>query len=48
VFSLLLKGNNLQFLDNSKLVKVKGKRKVVPVLFLTEHHAVKVYWGVEV
>jgi hypothetical protein len=28
------------------MVKVKGK--VVPVLFLTEHHAMKVYWGVEV
>jgi hypothetical protein len=25
----------------------KGKGKVVPVLFLTEHHALKVYWGVE-
>jgi hypothetical protein len=24
-------------------VKVKGK--VVPVLFLTEHHAMKAYWG---
>jgi hypothetical protein len=27
-------------------LKVKGK--VVPVLFLTEHHAMKAYWGVEV
>jgi hypothetical protein len=25
----------------------KGKGKVVPVLFLTEHHAMKAYWGVE-
>jgi hypothetical protein len=24
------------------------KGKVVPLLFLTEHHAMKVYWGVEV
>jgi hypothetical protein len=24
---------------------VKGKDKVVPVLFLTGHHAMKVYWG---
>jgi len=24
---------------------VKGKGKVVPVLFLTEHHAMKAYWG---
>jgi hypothetical protein len=27
---------------------VKGKGKVVTVLFLTEHHAMKAYWGVEV
>jgi hypothetical protein len=27
--------------------KSKGK-KVVPVLPLTEHHAMKAYWGVEV
>jgi hypothetical protein len=27
-------------------VKVKGK--VVPVLYLTEHHAMEAYWGVEV
>jgi hypothetical protein len=26
----------------------KGKSKVVPALFLTEHHAMKAYWGVEV
>jgi len=26
-------------------VKLKVKGKVVPVLFLTEHHAVKWYWG---
>jgi hypothetical protein len=26
----------------------KGKGKVVPILFLTEHHAMKAYWGVEV
>jgi hypothetical protein len=26
----------------------KHKSKVVPVLFLTEHHAIKVYWGVKV
>jgi hypothetical protein len=24
---------------------LKGKGKVVPVLFLTEHHAMKAYWG---
>jgi hypothetical protein len=28
--------------------KQNGKGKVVPVLFLTEHLAVKAYWGVEV
>jgi hypothetical protein len=27
---------------------VLGKCKVVPVLFLTEHHAMKAYWGLEV
>jgi hypothetical protein len=26
----------------------KGKGKAVPVPFLTEHHAMKAYWGVEV
>jgi hypothetical protein len=26
----------------------KGKGTFVPVLFLTEHHATKAYWGVEV
>jgi hypothetical protein len=23
----------------------KGKGKIVPVLFLTEHHAMQAYWG---
>jgi hypothetical protein len=23
----------------------KGKDKIVPVLFLIEHHAMKAYWG---
>jgi hypothetical protein len=27
------------------MAKVKGKGKVVPVLFLIEHHAMKAYWG---
>jgi hypothetical protein len=26
----------------------KSKVKVVPALLLTEHHAIKAYWGVEV
>jgi hypothetical protein len=26
-------------------LRIKGKGKVVPVLFLTEHHAMKAYWG---
>jgi hypothetical protein len=26
--------------------KGKGKGKVVPVLFLTDHHAMKVYWWI--
>jgi hypothetical protein len=25
--------------------KGKGKGKVLPVLFLTEHHAMKAFWG---
>jgi hypothetical protein len=27
------------------IVTIEGKVKVVPVLFLTEHHAMKAYWG---
>jgi hypothetical protein len=27
------------------MLSVKGKGKFVPVLFLTEHHVTKVYWG---
>jgi hypothetical protein len=27
------------------LLREKYKGKVVPVLFLTEHHAMKEYWG---
>jgi hypothetical protein len=33
---------------NTSNVKVKVKCKVLPVLPLTEHHAMKAYWGVEV
>jgi hypothetical protein len=29
----------------SILIFIKGKGEVVPVLFLTEHRAVKAYWG---
>jgi hypothetical protein len=36
--------NNTQIINN----KVKDKGRVVPVLPLTEHHAMKAYWGVEV
>jgi hypothetical protein len=28
-------------------LKPKGKVKIVRVLFLTEHHAMKAYWGVD-
>jgi hypothetical protein len=31
--------------DDIQMVNAKGK--VVPVLFLTEHYAMKVYWGSE-
>jgi hypothetical protein len=36
-------------ISNAKLnsFKVKCKRKVVPVLFLTDHRAMKAYWGSE-
>jgi hypothetical protein len=30
------------------LKKVKGKGKFCPCAFLTDHHAMKAYWGVEV
>jgi hypothetical protein len=29
-------------------ISVKDKGKVVPELFVTEHHAMKAYWGVKV
>jgi hypothetical protein len=29
------------------MFRIKGKGKVVPVL-LTEHHAMKAYWGEEI
>jgi hypothetical protein len=31
--------------DDDDKGKGKGKSKAVPVLFLTEHHAPKAYWG---
>jgi hypothetical protein len=34
-----------QFLLSQKCNHDKCKGKVVPVLFLTEHHATKAYWG---
>jgi hypothetical protein len=27
------------------VLRKEGKGKVVPVLYLTEHHAMKTYWG---
>jgi hypothetical protein len=30
------------------LIGKEGKGKVIPVLLLTEHHAMKAYWGMEV
>jgi hypothetical protein len=41
-FALLRGGDIGQYMGT-----YKGKGKVVPVL-LTEHHAMKAYWGVEV
>jgi len=43
---LLSSGITNTFLNQLK--KGKGKVKVVPVLSLTEHHAIKAYWGVEI
>jgi hypothetical protein len=34
--------------SSETLVNVKSKGKVVSIHFLTEHHAMKAYWGVEV
>jgi hypothetical protein len=32
--------------DNASITSPdKGEGKVVPLLFLTEHHAMKAYWG---
>jgi hypothetical protein len=31
-----------------RITIIKSKSKGVPSLFLTEHYAMKVYWGVEV
>jgi hypothetical protein len=35
-------------LNRTERKKNGEKREVVPLLFFTEHHAMKVYWGVEV
>jgi len=32
-------------LGKFRSIKLKGKSKVVPVFFLSEHHAMKAYWG---
>jgi len=39
---------NYNFNISEFIKQGKGKGKVAPALFLTEHHAMKVYWGVEV
>jgi hypothetical protein len=39
--------NNVSNAEQSPPSKWVGKSKVVPVLFLTEHHATKAYWGSE-
>jgi hypothetical protein len=31
--------------NSTHLFKVKGKGIVIPVLILTEHHAMEAYWG---
>jgi hypothetical protein len=33
------------FNSSQEEIKVKVKRQSFPVLFLTEHHAMKAYWG---
>jgi hypothetical protein len=41
------KGNDLNFFPES-VVAIHHTYIIVPVLPLTEHHATKAYWGVEV
>jgi len=37
-----------RFNADIRMHMLKGKGKVVPVLFfITDHHAMKAYWGVE-
>jgi hypothetical protein len=36
------------YMKNTEGTWEQGKGKVVPVLFVTEHHAMEAYWGVVV
>jgi len=40
--------HSVQNILSSRLLSENVKVKVVPVLLLTEHHAMKAHWGVEV
>jgi hypothetical protein len=44
----MMRGKQMRDCNISNMLKVKGKGKVVCVLFLTEHHAMKAYWGADV
>jgi hypothetical protein len=33
--------------ESYAVISSKGEGKGIPVLILTEHHAMKAYWGVE-
>jgi hypothetical protein len=36
------------YVSTVKRAEIKVKGKVVPAIFLAEHHAMKAYWGEEV
>jgi hypothetical protein len=47
-YSSILYCINYVFLLSVSAVSFSVKGKVFPVLFLSEHHAIKAYWGDEV
>jgi hypothetical protein len=47
MFTYTCKYNHICVIQEYGII-VRGKRKLVAMLFLTEHHAMKGYWGVEV
>jgi hypothetical protein len=41
-------GRQMKIVQRSTAVRWQVKVKAVSVLFVTEHHAIKAYWGVKV